>query len=311
MLVPVYDILNCGPRHRYTANGKLIHNCDSINMQNIPRNSPIKAAIKAPDGCVIVGADLSNIELRVGLWLAGQMDKLQMLGKGLDLYKDFAADVFNVAYDDVSKEQRFIGKTSQLSLIYGVGAVKLRNAIKAGSGNDIGEEEAIKIVTHYRNTYKDVVAMWRGGETVLNNIFINSITPYGHKNFFSVDGVKGVLLPSNLYMQYPDLQKVMVDGKTQWSYAIRGGRDKIYGAKVFQGLTQATARCIMAWHMLKIRKRYKIALTVHDALYFVVPEKEAEDAALFTLNTMRTAPLWMPGIPLDAEVGFGKSLADC
>ncbi len=311
MLVPVYDILNCGPNHRYTANGKLIHNCDSINMQNIPRTSPIKSAIVAPEGCVIVGADLSNIELRVGLWLAGQTDKLTLLGSGFDLYKDFAADVFNVKYDEVTKEQRFIGKTSQLSLIYGVGAVKLRTAIKLGSGNDFDESSANIIVQRYRDTYTCVVDMWHDGATVLDNIAANTTMTYGYNEFFSVDGNKGVLLPSGLYMQYPDLKISFIDDKAQWTYAVRRGRDKIYGAKVFQGLTQATARCIMAWHMCQIRKRYKIALTVHDALYLVVPEEEAEQALAFTLATMRTAPEWMPGIPLNAEGSFGKSLANC
>ena len=85
----------------------------------------------------------------------------------------------------------------------------------------------------------------------------------------------------------------------------------IYGAKVFQGLTQATARCVMAEHMLAIQKRYKIALTVHDAVYLVVPEDEAEEALAFVIATMRKAPDWMPGIPLDAEGGFGKTLLDC
>jgi len=139
MLVPVYDIVNCGPRHRFVANGKLVHNSDGINLQNLPSrgDNTLKRAIQAPEGYVIVGSDLSNIELRVGLWLAKQTDKLRILGDGADLYKDFAAKVFGIAYEDVTKEQRFIGKTSQLSLIYGVGAGKLRQAIKVGSGTAV------------------------------------------------------------------------------------------------------------------------------------------------------------------------------
>lgn len=283
----------------------------SVNMQNIPRNSPLKYAIEAPDGHVIVGADLSNIELRVGLWLAGQMDKLALLGSGHDLYKDFAASVFNVPYDKVTKEQRFIGKTSQLSLIYGVGAIKLRLAVKAGSGNDMGELDAVGIVKLYRETYANVADIWNKGNMVLESVAMNRHMAYGRNNFFSVDGAKGVLLPSGLYMQYPDLQKHMIDGRAQWDYAIRTGRDRIYGAKVFQGLTQATARCVIAEHLLMIRKRYPIALTVHDALYMVVPEAQGEEALKFVVEVMRTAPAWMPDIPLDAEAGYGKSLADC
>ena len=90
---------------------------DGINLQNLPRKSRLKKAIIPPIGYSIVGADLSNIELRVGLAFAGQMDKLKMLGDGMDLYKDFASKAFNVPYDEVDDDARFVGKTASLSLI--------------------------------------------------------------------------------------------------------------------------------------------------------------------------------------------------
>ena len=111
MLEPVYDIKNCGPRHRYAANGKIIHNCDKVNLQNLPRKSRLKSAIVAPKGQVIVGADLSAIELRMGLAFSGQLDKMALLGAGVDLYKDFASVVYGVPSDDINDNQRFMGKT--------------------------------------------------------------------------------------------------------------------------------------------------------------------------------------------------------
>ena len=283
---------------------------DKINMQNLPRGSMLKQAIEAPEGYMLVGADLSNIELRVGLWLAGQMDKLKLLGDGLDLYKDFAATVFNVAYDAVDKDQRFIGKTAQLSLIYGTGADKLRGAIKTMAGRDIGDDLAKDVVETYRRTYSGVKSIWGVGGKCLEAIHANQSTSIGYKDFAVVDE-QGIKLPSGLYLQYPDLKKVTVNDKPQWDYAIRGGRDRIYGAKVFQGLTQATARCVMAEQMLNIQKRYPIQLTVHDALYLIAPEEEAQEALDFVLSTMRVTPAWLEGCPLDAEGGFGKTLADC
>lgn len=283
----------------------------SINMQNVPRGSVLKQAIMAPEGCVIVGADLSNIELRVGLWLAGQMDKLNLLAKGIDLYRDFASNVFNTPYDEVTKDQRFIGKTSQLSLIYGVGAIKLRTAIKTGSGSDIGEEESRRIVAMYRSEYANVAHIWRVGEEVLKAISRNGVYYIGRNDFCKVHGDSGLMLPSGLYMRYADLKGEMQGGRPKWSYASRYGRETIYGSKVFQGLTQAVARCIMAEHMIRISKHYPIALTVHDALYMVVPEDEANAAMQLTLSVMRTPPDWMPDIPLDAEAGYGKTLKDC
>ena len=283
----------------------------SINMQNVPRKSKLKKAIHAPAGHVIVGADLSNIELRVGLWLAGHMDKLELLRTGHDLYKDFAARVFNVPYDEVTKDQRFVGKTSQLSLIYGVGAVKLRSAVKAGSGTDMGEDGALQAVYLYRNDYAKVKAIWGSGTRALDAVLANTTMEFGHNNFFTVEGNKGIRLPSGLLMGYPDLKKQDVDGSSKWDYATRYGRDFIYGAKVFQGCTQAVARCIITEHMFKLAKDMRIALTVHDALYAVVKEAEAEQAMARMLEVMRTPPSWMADIPLDAEAGYGRTLADC
>ena len=283
----------------------------SINLQNVPRGSKLKQAIKAPPGYQIVGADLSNIELRVGLWIAGQMMQLQQLGAGKDLYKDFAASVFGVPYDEVTKEQRFIGKTSQLSLIYGTGAAKLRAAIKTMSGKDIGDTEAQRIVDLYRSTYPAVKRAWEMGGKAIECMASNQNFAFGHEGFAEVHGSKGILLPSGLYMPYPGLRQVEVNGKRQWEYQIRTGWDKLYGAKVFQGLTQATARCIMAVQMMAIQKKYPIALTVHDALYLVVKKDVAPQVLEFVLTQMRIAPKWIQGIPLDAEGGFGDSLADC
>ena len=84
---------------------------DKINLQNIPRKSRLKSAIVAPKGQVIVGADLSAIELRMGLAFSGQLDKMALLGAGVDLYKDFASVVYGVPSDDINDNQRFMGKT--------------------------------------------------------------------------------------------------------------------------------------------------------------------------------------------------------
>ena len=284
----------------------------SINLQNVPRGSKLKQAICAPHGYVLVGADLSNIELRVGLWLAGEMEQLNLLAAGKDLYKDFASKVFNTPYDSVTKDQRFVGKTSQLSLIYGTGAVKLQNAIKTMAGLDIGETEAKRIVDLYRTSYQKVKHAWSKGGEALEAIFNNTAYSFCHDNFAKVDGNKGLCLASGLWLQYPDLQKQLNEsGNYEWSYSIRRGRDKVYGAKVFQGFTQATARCILAQHLLKINRRYRCVLSVHDALYALAPIEEADAALEFVLATMTEPLSWMPGLPLDAEGSYGRTLAEC
>lgn len=280
------------------------------NMQNLPRASQLKYAIKAPDGYALVGLDLSNIELRVGLWLAGQEDKLSMLGGGADLYKAFASAVFDVPYDEVTPEQRFIGKTCTLSLIYGVGHLKLRDSIKIGSGKDIGIPEAKRIVNLYRDTHKDVTRAWREGESALEAVMLGAHIDY-MSGVVTVEGARGCRLPSGMYMQYPELSKVLENGKSQWVYKTRKGVERLYGAKVFQGLTQALARCIMGDGIRRTAKRYPVVLTIHDAEYLLAPEGEAEQAMAFAHTCLCTPPSWAPALPLAAEGGYGPTLGHC
>ena len=279
--------------------------CDGVNMQNLPRSSPIKHAIQAPEGYVIVGADLSNIELRVSLYFSGQMDKLQIIADGLDLYKDFAATAFKVGYDEVTKEQRFVGKTSILGLGFGTGAAKLRESIRAMSGNDIGKDEAERIVNLYRSEFDKVKATWNEGTQVLRDMRDNVTSNFGAINL-KVMGKQGILLPSGLYLKYPDLIE-----QDEWTYSShRGSRRKIYGGKVVQNCIQSLARCIMGEAMVRITRRYKIALTIHDSCYCVVPKEEAQEAFDFIIGELCKEPSWMPGIPLGAEGAFGVTLKE-
>lgn len=283
-----------------------------VNFQNLPRGSTIKEAIIAPEGYLIVGADLSNIELRVGMWVAGEMDALRLLGAGGDLYKEFASKAFDVAYDDVSKEQRFIGKTSQLGLIFGVGAAKLRGAVKAGSGKDLGEEESKRIVELYRSTYTGVTDLWKTCGEAIKAIADDDTFAFGTRDLYRVEGKKGIKFPSGMYMQYPELT-YMIDentGEKGYKYKLRNGYDRLYGGKLTNNLVQGTARCIMSEAMVRVNKRYPIVLTIHDALYILAPEAEAQEALDFLIEEMTKVPSWMPGIPLAAEGGYGKSLKD-
>lgn len=121
MNVPVYDIQNCGPRHRFMANNKLVHNSDKINLQNLPSRGPngkkLKNTIRAPKGYVIVDGDLSQIEARIVAWLAGQTDLVDAFARGDDVYKFMASKIYGVKPEDVTGEQRFIGKMTILGCI--------------------------------------------------------------------------------------------------------------------------------------------------------------------------------------------------
>lgn len=284
---------------------------DSTNLQNIPRGSKLKKAIVAPPGHVIVGADLSNIELRGGLHYAGQMDKVKMLGDGFDLYKDFAAKAFGTSYDDVDDDARFVGKTASLSLIYGTGAKKLRAQCKMLSGKDIGEDFAKRVVDLYRHEYGAVKAAWYDAGKALDAIIRDEETEIGlGAVYLSVMGKRGIKLPSGLYMAYPELQTTQDElGRKQYVYRTRKGPVHIHAAKCFQNLVQALARCVMGEAMVRVHKRYPVALTIHDALYCVVPKEEADTALRFIIGELKKEPSWAPGLPLDAEGGYGEDLS--
>lgn len=287
-----------------------------LNFQNLPKKSPLMSMIRAPDGYSIISADLSNIELRVGLWLAGEHARLNALRDGLDLYKDFAAGVFGVEYAAVDKTQRFIGKTSQLSLIYGVGAGKLNDALVMGAKNmlnttlDISGPECEAIVAKYRNDYAGVVYCWEQGRQAIHSVYRNQYQEIFYDGFAKVDGSKGLRLPSGLYMQYANLRQHENNGYREWIYDIRRGVDKLYGGKVFQQYTQGTARCVIAEAILRVRSKLKLVLTVHDSLYALVKQGTERDSLAFMLEAMVETPSWIPGLPLDAEGGWGRTLKD-
>ena len=85
---------------------------DKVNLQNLPRKSPLKKSMLAPEGYVFIDCDSSQIEARTLAWLAGQEDLVDAFDKGEDVYKIMASSIYGVAIDDVTDDQRFVGKTT-------------------------------------------------------------------------------------------------------------------------------------------------------------------------------------------------------
>ncbi len=290
----------------------------SLQLQNVARDSMIKEAIVAPEGHKIVGFDLSNIEVRVNLYIAGQQDQLDIITQGLDMYRDFGSKVFSVDYDDITKGQRFIAKTSVLGLGFGAGHKVLCKAINLGAKQfgfdvDVDEQEAKRIVDLYREINYKVKAAWYEGDRVLEAISKNEYYSYNPGLLeLPVHGAKGILLPSGLFIKYPNLKRDSnEEGKEEWVYeGRRQVRTRIYGPKTTQNITQAVARCVMGEAIVRISKRYPVKLTVHDSCYVVVPEDEAQEAYDFMMTEMTRTPDWAPGLPLAAEGSIGSNLKE-
>ncbi len=103
------------------------------NLQNIPIRTPegrrVREAFVAPAGHVIASADYSQIELRIMAHISGDEALLRAFQDGLDVHRATAAEVFGVAVDQVSSEQRRYAKVINFGLIYGMSAFGLAKAL--------------------------------------------------------------------------------------------------------------------------------------------------------------------------------------
>ena len=132
------------------------------------------------------------------------------------------------------------------------------------------------------------------------------------------DGVLGVVpkqnairLPSGLLMRYDGLDYEQGEQGLEFSYKTRKGRTRIYGGKVVENVCQGIARCIIGEQMLRIAKKYRVVLTVHDAIACVVEEDGVKDAVEYVEQCMRWVPAWAEGLPLNCESGYAHSYGDC
>lgn len=102
------------PLKYYAAHTGRWGGTDNLNLQNLPRSSPLKHAIRAPQGYVMIDSDSSQIEARTLAWLAGQWDLVQAFERGEDVYRIMASAIYNKPVEDITKDERFVGKTTVL-----------------------------------------------------------------------------------------------------------------------------------------------------------------------------------------------------
>ena len=288
---------------------------DKINMQNLGRNSPLKYAIKAPLGQMMIDSDSSQIEARTLAWLAEQEDLVTAFENGEDVYKKMAAAIYGKEEEDIVKDERFVGKTTILGAGYGMGAAKFQAQLKTfGVGMPL--EETQRIIAVYRDKYPQITKLWRQAGDALKAIMQDQTAPLGRDGVLFVEGKKGIRLPNGLYIRYPNLRMVTNDdGKAEMVYDTKRGKttvpNRIYGGKVVENVCQALARIIIGKQMLQIARKYKVVMTVHDAVACVVPEADVHTAQEYVEMCMRTRPSWGMELPLNCESGHGRSYGEC
>ena len=303
------------PIKYYAAHTGRFGGDDKINLQNLPSRganaNKLKMSILAPDGYKIIDADSAQIEARVLAWLSGQEDLIRAFANKEDVYKKMASAIYGKAEADITKDERFVGKTTILGCGYGMGAVKFQAQLKT-FGVDVSLDEARRIIDIYRKTNPAVTTLWRQAQAMLIAMSRAETSGLGRAGVLTVDPWQtAIKLPSGLLMRYNDLKYAEGEQGVEFSYKTRYGRTRIYGGKVIENVCQAIARCIIAEQMLKIGKRYKVVLTVHDAIACVVPDAEVAEAQAYVEECMRWTPEWAAGLPVNCESGVGQSYGDC
>ena len=284
-------------------------------------SSLVRSAIKAPDGQTFVDVDFSSIENRVGVYLAGQKDKVELFRKGLDEYKVFAAEsLYRIGYDEVTKEQRQISKSAVLGAMFGQGAKGLVKYAE-GMGVTLSEAQAKNAVDNYRTSYARVKDLWAMCEGAAIQAVENPGNPFRAGDRLVLKVAKNALwmqLPSGrlICWQRPQLellttpwgsQKLGVTVHSQNTYTRQWGRNALIGSSIFQSAVQGTARDCLAVAMLNLEKAgYEVINSIHDEVLLLVEEQSAESALADVTKIMVQPPTWAPDFPLAAEGWYGK-----
>jgi DNA polymerase len=284
-------------------------------------SSLVRSAIKAPDGRTFVDVDFSSIENRVGVYLAGQKDKVELFRKGLDEYKVFAAEsLYHISYDEVTKEQRQISKSAVLGAMFGQGAKGLVKYAE-GMGVKLNETQAKNAVDNYRSSYTKVKALWALCETAAIDATQNPGVGFAAGPKIKLKVAREALwmqLPSGrlICWQRPQLEllttpwgseKLGVTIHSQNTYTRQWGRNALIGSSIFQSAVQGTARDCLAVAMLNLEQAgYEVINSIHDEVLLLVEEQSAESALADVTKIMVQPPTWAPDFPLAAEGWYGK-----
>ena len=249
------------------------------NLQNIPIRTPegrrVREAFIAPPGYRIVSADYSQIELRIMAHISGDANLLRAFEQGMDVHRATASEVFGIAPDAVSSEQRRYAKTINFGLIYGMGAFGLASSL------GIEQKAAKDYIDRYFQRYPDVKRYM--DET--------RIAAKAHGYVETVFG-RRLWLPE---INSPNGPR-------------RAGAER----QAINAPMQGTAADLIKLAMIEIQRLLdggtwatRMVMQVHDELVFEVPEAELDWATGEIPRQM--AAVAQLKVPLLAEVGVGAN----
>ena len=260
-----------------TATGRL--SSTEPNLQNIPVRTDLGAEIRKmfvpKEGCVLVDADYSQIELRVLSHIADDKTMQEAFCNGLDIHAVTASQVFHVPVEEVTPLQRRHAKAVNFGIVYGISEFSLSEDI------GVSRYEAKQYIDDYLANYHGV------------REYMKSIVQSARET-----GYTTTMFGRRRYI--PELKSA--------SFNVRQGAERIALNTPIQG----TAADLIKLAMIRVEKALneaypeaQLLLQVHDELIVECPESQAEEvAALVSREMEQVASL---KVPLTAEAKFGKS----
>lgn len=263
------------------------------------------------EGHTLVGADLSGIEARMAPWLANDEEKLVDFEKGVDGYKKAACNIYHVEYDQVTKDQRQVGKVADLALGYGGGAGAFSN-MAGDYGVHLPDDEVEEIVWNWRAARPAFERWW----SVLEYAVLVALDTPGREVkvpvgrgfctevvFVRDDRALRMHMPSGRTISYHNARLHLEPG-AQVPIAVydkpEGYVETLDRKILSNNLTQGLARDLFWLIMCDVDPVEPIVHHVYDELITETPVERAPLRLEQMLARMRIAPAWAPGLPLDA-----------
>jgi hypothetical protein len=160
---------------------------------------------------------------------------------------------------------------------------------------------AKEIIDRYRATAEPVVKFWGFLKQMLEECLHGGAT-HTYKCLTFEKGA--ILMPNGMRILYPELAKGR-DERGRTAYTYRKGKkiEYVHPGTLCNNVTQGLARIVMSDGMLRVAKRLPVVLTVHDELAALARQQDSAKAKVWVRSQMIVDPVYLPGIPLDADVG--------
>lgn len=278
-------------------------------------SSALRGFIAAPEGKEFVVADYSSIEARFVNWLAGQWDAVKDFLEGKDSYIRMASEIFRMPENKIEKDsyERSIGKMTILGCGFQMGDKRFYNQLKS-QGVEISRELATRSVKAYRRKHQRVQALWYDVDKLFRQA-LNHPGKYCRFRYtkggfvclkIGLNRIMFLVLPSGRKLAYVNPKYREDEGITYTGIGINGKvcREYIYGGKLVENLTQASARDIMINGIFTAESRgVDIVGTVHDEIIGLVDENAMTGDEFAKI--ISEIPAWaqsQEGIPYPAPI---------